>query len=73
MNSVPETIEDMRSRAVLEMEKYMTALGDGVDSRMMSLADGELAAYAKMGLLSIEDATRYLERLNDFRRRVDCS
>ncbi len=65
MKNIPGTVEDMRSRATLEMEGYITALGDFVDSRMMSLAEGELAAYSKVGLLSEEDAMRYRLRLNE--------
>ncbi len=63
------TLEEMKAKAIVEMDKYVKALEELVDSRMMSLADGELAAYSKLELLSKEKAFEYRECLNELGRK----
>ncbi len=64
------TIEEMKARAISEMDKYIQALDELADSRLLSLAEGELAAYAKLGLLFKGKSREYLDRLNGFRHQL---
>jgi hypothetical protein len=56
------------SKAEAELAGYERALAACYDDRCMALAEGELAAYCKLGVLSKEEGAKWSERLYVFRK-----
>ena len=54
-------------KAEAELAGYERALAACYDDRLMALAEGELAAYCKLGVLSKEEGVKWMDRLYAFR------